>query len=362
MSLSDSGGAPAVLQAGRDSRHLASIIHGDQLMEIGLALPQYDFFAPEPEPGRLAWARGRGHRPPGRRARLPLPLAVRPPLPRPQPVRRPHRPLPRLRPPARPRPPWPGSPTGPGSAPSPSAPPSARPPSPPSSWPPSTCSPADGSPSAWARVVGGRVPGGRRPLPAARASGCATWRSRSTCCGGCSAAAPSPSTAATSRRSGAMCLPRPVQQPAPPIWVGGKGDRLLDLVARVGRRVEHGVDLDPRRLPASASRCSTPPASGPAATRPRSPGPSASSPWWARTRPTWSAGSSACGRPRPRWPGRRSARRVATGPAGGDGRRGRGTSCDGWAALGVSTVVVSPRPLPFSVPGRRRPRSSGPGL
>jgi len=30
----------------------------------------------------------------------------------------------------------------------------------------------------------------------------------------------------------AMCLPRPVQRPAPPIVVGGKGDRLIDLVAR----------------------------------------------------------------------------------------------------------------------------------
>lgn len=30
----------------------------------------------------------------------------------------------------------------------------------------------------------------------------------------------------------AMCQPRPVQQPAPPIVVGGRGDRLLDVVAR----------------------------------------------------------------------------------------------------------------------------------
>lgn len=28
------------------------------------------------------------------------------------------------------------------------------------------------------------------------------------------------------------CNPRPVQSPRPPIWIGGKGDRLLDLVAR----------------------------------------------------------------------------------------------------------------------------------
>lgn len=30
----------------------------------------------------------------------------------------------------------------------------------------------------------------------------------------------------------ARCLPRPVQRPRPPVWVGGKGDRLLDLCAR----------------------------------------------------------------------------------------------------------------------------------
>jgi probable F420-dependent oxidoreductase len=30
----------------------------------------------------------------------------------------------------------------------------------------------------------------------------------------------------------ARCLPRPVQRPHPPIWLGGKGDRLLDLCAR----------------------------------------------------------------------------------------------------------------------------------
>jgi len=30
----------------------------------------------------------------------------------------------------------------------------------------------------------------------------------------------------------ARCLPRPVQRPGPPIWVGGKGDRLLELCAR----------------------------------------------------------------------------------------------------------------------------------
>jgi probable F420-dependent oxidoreductase len=34
------------------------------------------------------------------------------------------------------------------------------------------------------------------------------------------------------RTENARCLPRPVQQPRPPIWLGGRGDRLLDLCAR----------------------------------------------------------------------------------------------------------------------------------
>ena len=34
------------------------------------------------------------------------------------------------------------------------------------------------------------------------------------------------------RAIAARCLPLPVQRPHPPLWVGGRGDRLLDLVAR----------------------------------------------------------------------------------------------------------------------------------
>jgi probable F420-dependent oxidoreductase len=34
------------------------------------------------------------------------------------------------------------------------------------------------------------------------------------------------------RTANARCLPRPVQRPRPRIWLGGKGDRLLDLCAR----------------------------------------------------------------------------------------------------------------------------------
>jgi probable F420-dependent oxidoreductase len=34
------------------------------------------------------------------------------------------------------------------------------------------------------------------------------------------------------RANDARCLPRPRQRPGPPIWIGGRGDRLLDVVAR----------------------------------------------------------------------------------------------------------------------------------
>ncbi|MEA2452830.1 MAG: hypothetical protein QOG04_1540 [Actinomycetota bacterium] len=35
------------------------------------------------------------------------------------------------------------------------------------------------------------------------------------------------------KTEGALCRPGPVQKPRPPIWIGGKGDLLLDTVARV---------------------------------------------------------------------------------------------------------------------------------
>jgi probable F420-dependent oxidoreductase len=35
------------------------------------------------------------------------------------------------------------------------------------------------------------------------------------------------------RADKARCQPRPMQRPAPPVWVGGKGDRLIDLAGRL---------------------------------------------------------------------------------------------------------------------------------
>ena len=48
--------------------------------------------------------------------------------------------------------------------------------------------------------------------------------------------------------------PPAVQQPTPPIIVGGKGDRLLGAGRRAGRRLEHVLGVDARRLPRAARR------------------------------------------------------------------------------------------------------------
>ena len=293
-------------------------------MDIGLALPQYDFSVPA-EPGRCAWATGRGHW--ARRAEelgLRLPLAVRPPLPRHQPLRRPPRAVPRgFDPLRRPRRPGPGHRPGPAGHPRPlraAAPGHRRWPRP---WPPSTSSPAGGSPSGSAPA--GTSPSSRppaSPFEPARRAAAPTWPSRSRCSGACSAAARSPSTAATSGRTRPCCLPRPVQRPGPPIWVGGKGDRLLDLVGRHADGWNTAWIWTPdayrERLAVLDARLRA----GRAATRPRSPGRSGCTPWWARTRPTWPAASSGCGPASPGVLDGVVARRMAPGPAGRHRRRG----------------------------------------
>ena len=63
--------------------------------------------------------------------------------------------------------------------------------------------------------------------------------------------------AATTARSSARNDPPAVQQPRPPIFVGGKGDRLLALVAELGRRLEHVLGRGRPTRTASASTCST---------------------------------------------------------------------------------------------------------
>jgi probable F420-dependent oxidoreductase len=147
---------------------------------------------------------------------------------------------------------------------------------------------------------------------------------------------------------GAMCLPRPVQQPGPPIWIGGKGDRLLDLVARLADgwntvwvwtpaayRERLGV------LHAACDRAGRDPATI-----------------------TLSVGLFAlAGEDEPDLARRFAHLRAAVPTVLGrttldEWRRGRlvGTvegvrsQLEEWAALGVSTMVVSPSPFPFSTP------------
>jgi probable F420-dependent oxidoreductase len=146
----------------------------------------------------------------------------------------------------------------------------------------------------------------------------------------------------------AMCLPRPVQEPGPPIWVGGKGDRLLDLVARVadGWNTVWIWTPDTYRerlqvLQAACERVGRDPAEV-----------------------ALSVGLYSLVGEGEADLARRFAHLQATTPGGLGGatlpewRQGRlvGTvddvraQLDAWTGLGVATVVVSPRPLPFSVP------------
>jgi probable F420-dependent oxidoreductase len=146
----------------------------------------------------------------------------------------------------------------------------------------------------------------------------------------------------------AMCLPRPVQEPAPPIWVGGRGDRLLDLVARVadGWNTVWVWTPDAYRerldvLHRACDRAGRDPATV-----------------------TLSLGLYALVGEDEADLARRFERLRATTPGGLGGqsldewRRGRlvgtvdeiGLQLDGWAALGVSSMVLSPRPMPFAVP------------
>jgi probable F420-dependent oxidoreductase len=150
------------------------------------------------------------------------------------------------------------------------------------------------------------------------------------------------------RAVAAMCLPRPMQRPHPPIWVGGKGDRLLDVVARSADgwntvwRWTH--DTYRARLQVLRNACE---GAG------RDPASIA-----------LSVGLFALVGEDEADLARRFERMRATTPGFPDGatlakwRRGRlvGTvdgvraQIEGWAALGVSTVVASPGPFPFAVP------------
>lgn len=147
----------------------------------------------------------------------------------------------------------------------------------------------------------------------------------------------------------ARCLPRPVQQPSPPIWVGGRGDRLLGVVARLAdgwntvwrwtpetyRERLHVLYMaceqagrDPATIILSVGLFSLVGEDEADLAR-----------RFQRLKETTPGGLG--GQSLDEW---RRARLVGTV----DEVRAQ---LEEWAALGVSTVVVSPGALPFAVPG-----------
>ena len=83
------------------------------------------------------------------------------------------------------------------------------------------------------RVVRQGAHRARHPVPAARRSASTRSRRRCRSCAACSPPTASRSRASTSRCSDATLLPRPVQQPHPPIWIGASGEkRMMPIAAR----------------------------------------------------------------------------------------------------------------------------------
>ena len=78
---------------------------------------------------------------------------------------------------------------------------------------------------------------------------CGVWRSRSRSWTECGLRKKPTSRASTIQSKAAICSPRPVQKPRPPIMVGGDGERvLLRLVAQYGDWCNvHGEPADVRR-------------------------------------------------------------------------------------------------------------------
>ena len=64
-------------------------------------------------------------------------------------------------------------------------------------------------------------------VPRRVASGCASWTRPSRSCAGSGATSRSPSRASYFQVPDAVCRPRPVQQPGPPLMLGGSGNGIL---------------------------------------------------------------------------------------------------------------------------------------
>jgi probable F420-dependent oxidoreductase len=150
------------------------------------------------------------------------------------------------------------------------------------------------------------------------------------------------------RAVAARCLPTPLQRPGPPIWVGGKGDRLLDLVARVadGWNTVWVWTPDTYRERLDVLRAACDRAGRDPATVTKSLGLYAL------------VGEDEADLARRFERLRTESLGALDGKTLDEYRRGRlvGTvdqvheQVEEWASLGVSTIVVSPRPLPFTEP------------
>ena len=146
----------------------------------------------------------------------------------------------------------------------------------------------------------------------------------------------------------ARCLPRPRQRPAPPLWIGGRGDRLLDVVARHADGWNTVWAWTPaayrERLAALDAACERVDRDPATVTR--------------------SLGLYALVGEDEADLARRYRRLVELAPRGvmsgrslAQWRQGRlvgtveevGEQLAGWAALGVDTLVLGPGPLPFAV-------------
>ena len=205
------------------------------------------------------------------------------------------------------------------------------------------------------RLVRARLRGHRHGDAVARASGWTGCAKRSSRRRGLLAGGPVTFDGRYHRAAARSNDPPAVQQPAA-VFVGGKGDRLLALVAELADGWNTCWAWTPEDY-RERSTCSTGPARRSAATRPRYGERSASTRCAARTRPTWPPASSACGAG-PAGHARRRRPSTSGGWAGWSARPSRWGAGGEWGASG-SRLIVWRGPGPLLRHRSRRSRDAG---